>query len=663
MRQSVPFDVILLNSDTEVTPNWLDKLQMATYSRPEIGTATPLTNRGTICSVPEFLADNDLPPGYSLHEFAAMVESVSLRKYPKLPTCVGFCVYIKREVIDRIGVFDEESFGKGYGEENDFSCRLQAAGYVDILDDATFVYHHGSTSFQSQASTLAAEHLKILSRKHPKYLWQVDQFIASGSLRDIHHRIHRAMLRRWCEKSRYSILHILHLRPNTRIRDHRPGGIEYHVADLVRNIPEAMHWSLYPSCGRYNLIAHTPGGDCEYETPFRVLDLPGLLKSDLFNIIHLHHTDGMDKWVLADALRDHGHYFVSLHDFALCCPRINLLTPELHLCKGRECSNTCHQTPEAMHSLRGAGNRLLQNAKAVFHFSQSTRERFADILGENHSWRFVEHGIEMPSSHLAAGANDLPKPSVERPLKVAFLGGIGLNKGARLVEQVTKIKTLPSGVPIEWHLIGLIDGEVDSSVQQHGCYRRGELPSIMEQVSPDVAAIVSLWPETYCYTFDEALACRVPVICTPLGAPAERLERLQCGWKIDSLTPEGIVKTLQGIVDDWDQYNATRRHLASIPSNDVARITRQYFDIYTKGCRPLENTGEERLAVIETLFSGKMNRLRASARRCVGHVLNNTISLIETLRLRMVVAGVARRVLPVPMRRKIVEMRQHIFWS
>jgi GT2 family glycosyltransferase len=203
MRQSVPFDVILLNSDTEVTPNWLDKLQMATYSRPEIGTATPLTNRGTICSVPEFLADNDLPPGYSLHEFAAMVESVSLRKYPKLPTCVGFCVYIKREVIDRIGVFDEESFGKGYGEENDFSCRLQAAGYVDILDDATFVYHHGSTSFQSQASTLAAEHLKILSRKHPKYLWQVDQFIASGSLRDIHHRIHRAMLRRWCEKSRY----------------------------------------------------------------------------------------------------------------------------------------------------------------------------------------------------------------------------------------------------------------------------------------------------------------------------------------------------------------------------------------------------------------------------------------------------------------------------
>ena len=70
-------DVILLNSDTEVTKNWIEKIQKCAYSNQYIATVTPLTNNGTICSVPNFGIDNELPSGMTLEEYAKMIEETS----------------------------------------------------------------------------------------------------------------------------------------------------------------------------------------------------------------------------------------------------------------------------------------------------------------------------------------------------------------------------------------------------------------------------------------------------------------------------------------------------------------------------------------------------------------------------------------------------------
>ena len=56
-------------------------------------------------------------------------------------------MYINRDVIQRIGYFDEISFDKGYCEENDFCMRAIQAGYSNHLCDDTFVYHKGGCSF------------------------------------------------------------------------------------------------------------------------------------------------------------------------------------------------------------------------------------------------------------------------------------------------------------------------------------------------------------------------------------------------------------------------------------------------------------------------------------------------------------------------------------
>ncbi|PYQ60072.1 MAG: hypothetical protein DMF53_17685, partial [Acidobacteria bacterium] len=104
-------DVILLNSDTEVTAGWLEKLQEAAYSDPAVATVTPFSNNATIASLPRFAEVNALPSGWSADRFAALVERVSARERPRLPTGVGVCLYIKRKALDRLGLFDEARFG------------------------------------------------------------------------------------------------------------------------------------------------------------------------------------------------------------------------------------------------------------------------------------------------------------------------------------------------------------------------------------------------------------------------------------------------------------------------------------------------------------------------------------------------------------------------
>jgi len=85
-------DVVLLNSDTEVAAAWLEQLQAAAYSRPEVGTVTPFSNDATLVSVPVPFAANAIPAGHDVDSFARLVTRASRREYPPLPTGVGLCL-------------------------------------------------------------------------------------------------------------------------------------------------------------------------------------------------------------------------------------------------------------------------------------------------------------------------------------------------------------------------------------------------------------------------------------------------------------------------------------------------------------------------------------------------------------------------------------------
>ena len=160
-------DVVLLNSDTEVPANWLERLVGHAYSGKQIGSVTPFSNNATICSWPA-LPGGDLPAGVLLAAVDAACQAANRGRQVELPTAVGFCMYIRRDCLDAVGPFDEDAFGRGYGEENDFCMRAQAAGWKHVLACDTFVYHVGETSFGKDSPHRAAA-WEVLTRRHPGY--------------------------------------------------------------------------------------------------------------------------------------------------------------------------------------------------------------------------------------------------------------------------------------------------------------------------------------------------------------------------------------------------------------------------------------------------------------------------------------------------------------
>ena len=180
-------DVVLLNSDTIVTPNWLEKLQRCANSDESIGTITPFSNNAEICSFPLFCQNNSLD-GVDIEAVNRAIEEAATPAYPDIPTAVGFCMYIRRQLLDKIGLFDIETFGVGYGEENDFCMRAITIGYRNVLCDDTFVAHVGSRSFVAKTEALKVKNMQRLLAKHPDYLTLVRRFIKDDPIAPIRAR-------------------------------------------------------------------------------------------------------------------------------------------------------------------------------------------------------------------------------------------------------------------------------------------------------------------------------------------------------------------------------------------------------------------------------------------------------------------------------------------
>jgi len=168
--------VVLLNSDTIVTPNWLARLQTCAEQEEKIGMVGPLSNTASWQSIPKIeyqgdWATNPLPDGFSIEQMGKLVECYSARLYPRLPFLNGFCLYIKRSLIDDIGYFDELHFAQGYGEENDYSLRAGKAGWQLLVCDSVYVYHAQSKSYSHERrKKLADQAGGILAEKHGQAL-------------------------------------------------------------------------------------------------------------------------------------------------------------------------------------------------------------------------------------------------------------------------------------------------------------------------------------------------------------------------------------------------------------------------------------------------------------------------------------------------------------
>jgi GT2 family glycosyltransferase len=148
--------VVLLNSDTLVTRNWLDGLLDCSRSDPNVRAVGPLSNAATIQSIPEMRDDlgnfvfNELPVGVSPDDIGRLLRRHTLCSFPRTPMLNGFCLLLHRPTVEALGLLDECNFPVGYGEETDLCLRLTHEGYTLAIADHVYVHHAKSASFGSE---------------------------------------------------------------------------------------------------------------------------------------------------------------------------------------------------------------------------------------------------------------------------------------------------------------------------------------------------------------------------------------------------------------------------------------------------------------------------------------------------------------------------------
>ncbi|HNR92605.1 MAG TPA: glycosyltransferase [Dokdonella sp.] len=185
-------DVVLLNADTVVGPNWLTGLRRAVHAGDAIATATAVSDNAGAFSVPELERANPPPPAWSVADTARALWQQAGHAYPELPTGNGFCLYIRRAVIDAVGMLDEAAFPQGYGEENDFCQRASARGWRHVIAGNVFVHHARSQSFGAERrQALGRAGMAVLRERWPDYEREVGATLHSFARRVLDWRVRR----------------------------------------------------------------------------------------------------------------------------------------------------------------------------------------------------------------------------------------------------------------------------------------------------------------------------------------------------------------------------------------------------------------------------------------------------------------------------------------
>ena len=184
-------DVVLLNADTIVPAGFLERLRAAA-APSDIATVTPLSNNGEFMSFPKPNEVNPLISAQDLALIDGLAARVNRGVIVDLPSGIGFCLYISRRCLDRIGGLSER-IERGYLEDVEFCLRAREHGMRAVCATDLYVAHVGSRSFRHEKKSLVARNFKVLETSAVRYARECLAFVELDSLRPARAAIEQAM--------------------------------------------------------------------------------------------------------------------------------------------------------------------------------------------------------------------------------------------------------------------------------------------------------------------------------------------------------------------------------------------------------------------------------------------------------------------------------------
>ncbi len=603
IRMAKKSDVVLLNSDTEVTPGWLRRLRIAAYSEERTGTVTPLSNHAGAFSAPLPYQENILPPYLSQDEYSRAISQGSFRTYLKAPTGNGFCLYIRRDCLEETGLFDEVAFPRGYGEENDFCLRATSLGWNHVIDDSTFVFHKRNASFYNEKDALLKNATNMMNKRYPSYTSAVQTFFNGSAIRTVRERTNGFALaqhpnsKRLLPRILYVIASISGGTPNTN-KDLMGALADRIETFLLVSDGQNLKLFLYEDKRLIPLETRTlnrslelfPHDSDEYNNEVA----SWLIRYDI-ELVHIRHIAWHGLELISVCKHLQLPVVFSFHDYYTVCPTIKLLDENNHFCGGvcttskGECTvQLWEPSPlwpplkhHAVHTWKKQFAKMLTQCDLFI----TTHEVPKKILTDNYPFlserpfHVIPHGRDF-KEFLSLNAPILK----DEPLRLVIPGNISKSKG---LDILIDIGNATSKKDLEIHIMGTfgVTENLPDNIILHGRYERQDFSKILTEIRPHLGGVFSIWSETHCHVLTELWACGIPVIGFDFGAVGSRLRKSGAGWVMEQASTENILKLMNQLRKHPEELEQKSQAIqkwqkTSGVSQNTLSMGNAYYDLY-----------------------------------------------------------------------------------
>ena len=546
-------DIVILNTDTEVPPNWLSRLIRPYIEDNTVCTVTPFSNCATICSFPEFCKDNVLPSNMSVDEVDMVFSKFASNKPIKVPTGVGFCMFMSRKALNDVGLFDAVTFEKGYGEENDWCRRAEKLGYTNVTISNLFVYHKHGASFgeiiDKSKEERIRENLVKLNRKHPEYDGVVQDYVRRDPNKDQRTLLDFAIRVR--NEKKETILYINHS---------MGGGAKVYLDNLISE-RKNNYTDITMEIQSDNRTIVLFSSACDITLAFDIYTLTQkefdyLLDLMYINKIFVNELCSYPIPKIVDFIAHCGvKYDFFVHDFFCACPSLNLIKSN-----GAHC-NACNDIIKCNECLKDNKYKYINNVNVEYcddvikwrkMFCEFLEGASEVIVPSESTSSIIKCYYDSVECHVREHRLQVKLKNTfnscfakSNKLRIGILGAISYVKGSKvlydIIERIRKNKN-----NIEVIIIGYTDIEYEGYVSEDrivtmtGKYNNKRISDLLNKYQISFVMIPSICPETFSYTASEAVKSGYPILAFDIGACAERIKKYNCGWTVKDISSEAM---------------------------------------------------------------------------------------------------------------------------
>ena len=309
-----------------------------------------------------------------------------------------------------------------------------------------------------------------------------------------------------------------------------------------------------------------------------------LISAEQADIVHIGHA--MRVGALAQALQPLGiPYILTLTDFFLACPKVNLVPSRQPLCSGPEQGEACGRLCPELQS--DYIDQRLESAKNILFNARTLVAPSAFVAGvftrefPGLAVKVIHHGL----SFERLKRNQRTYPNGDR-IVFCYAGSFNPHKGVHLLVETFKamrtsnalLKIYGSGPdkPYVDNLMAMAGG--NENIEFCGLYSEDQTGEILNSV--DIVIIPSLCYESYSMILHEALACNVPVVATELGGLAEKIQDGVNGFLFKMGDSKHLQTVLEKIVEEPAVLNPLKRNISSMMIQGVEEEGYTYVKAY-----------------------------------------------------------------------------------